>query len=640
MNDGAVVFDTRLNNKQLEKDYAKAVKKLEDMEGKAMYTKGKRGQIAQRADAIAAQVEKESHKLAKMKNGSPEDFLQIPEQTEKLERLQAKWEELQKEVDRYDKKIQSSTEKIEEQRGKCARLSEKIEEATSAQNGFDDAAGAAVVRIEKLTARIGKLATRALVFSVITHGFRLMRDWLGEVVSKNDQASAAIARLKGALLTMAQPLIDVVIPAFTVIVNLLTAIIGKVAAFLSMLGGKTVKESTEAAKALNKQADAYGSAGDAAEEARKQLMGFDEINKLEDSSTSSSGGSGSGEIAPDFSWSDGITETLDRIADLVLLIAAGLALWKISQYIPGQLGTILGNLGLILAALGGVLIFLDGFRDAWENGVDWGNIAEMVLGLAVAAGALYAAFGPVIAGIALVVGGIAMLVAGFHDAMENGFNLENTLLTIAGIFATGLGISLLTGSLIPLLIAAIASLLLAFTVATGHGEELIAGLKTACQGFVEFFSGIFSGDLEKATGGIEKIFSGLGTFVLAVVDGLKDSILSFLDWLDEKTGGKFHSIIEFIKQIVMDGFGVLKTFVSDFFESLKQTFLGLTQFLSGVFSGNWDLAFEGLRNIAAGGLNGIIAAINGVMRGLATGINAVVDLLNAISFTIPNWVPV
>lgn len=642
MNDGAVVFDTRLNNKQLEKDYARTVKKIEDIENEINVKGAKRSGLVKQAYALVGKLDAAKARLHEMQMAGRGVFSadQLSMQKEQVAHLQSEWDGIQNRIDAYDRQLSSCNDKLEIQKNKAGRLTEKLEEATNAQSRFDGAADAAVVRIERLTDRIGKLATRALVFSVITHGFRLMRDWLGEVVTKNDQASEAIARLKGALLTMAQPLIDVVIPAFTVIVNLLTAVIGKVAAFLSMLGGKTVKESTEAAKALNKQADAYGSAGDAAEDARKQLMGFDEINKLEDNSTSSGGGGGSGEIAPDFSWSDGITETLDRIADLVLLIAAGLALWKISQYIPGQLGTILGNLGLILAALGGVLIFLDGFRDAWENGVDWGNIAEMVLGLAVAAGALYAAFGPVAAGITLIAGGLAMLVTGFRDAMESGFNLENTLLSIAGIIATGLGITLLAGSLIPLLIAAIASLLLAFTVATGHGEELIAGLKTACQGFVEFFSGIFSGDLEKATGGIEKIFSGLGTFVLAVVDGLKDSILSFLDWLDEKTGGKFHSIIEFIKQIVMDGFGVLKTFVSDFFESLKQTFLGLTQFLSGVFSGNWDLAFEGLRNIAAGGLNGIIAAINGVMRGLATGINAVVDLLNAISFTIPNWVPV
>ena len=566
MNDGAVVFDTRLNNKQLEKDYARTVKKIEDIENEInIKTAGRKG-LAKKADALVGGLDQAKAKLYEMQTAADGVFSadQLGAQEEKVSYLQSKWDGIQKKIDTYDRQIDSANEKLEIQKNKAARLTKKLEEASAAQRGFDDAAENAAARIEKLGDRIRKLAARALVFSVITQGFRLMRDWLGEVVSKNDQASAAIARLKGALLTMAQPILNVVIPVFTVLVNLLTAIIGKVATFLSMLGGKTVKESTAAAKALNKQAAAYGSAGDAAEDAQKQLMGFDEINKLEDSNSSSGGGGGSGEIAPDFSWSDGITETLDRIADLVLLVAAGLALWKISQYIPGQLGTILGTFGLLIAALGGVLIFLDGFKDAWENGVSWGNMAEMVLGLAVAAGALYAAFGPVAAGITLVVGGLALLIAGFRDAMENGFNLQNTLLVIAGIIAAGLGITLLTGSLIPLLIAAIASLLLAFTVATGHGEELIAGLKATCQGFLDFFGGLFSGDMERAMQGLETMFSGLGQIGAAVWAGLKDAMLSFLSWLNDATGGAVNKVIGFINKMIA-GFCNGWNAIADFF---------------------------------------------------------------------------
>ena len=294
MHDGAVVFDTRLNNKQLEKDYAKAVKKLEDMEGKAMYTKGKRGHLEKEANALAARIEMAARELAKMEKGTPEEFLKIPEQKEKLDGLQKKWEAIQKEIERYDKIIEKSTEEIEAQKNKCARLTGKIEEAAAAQNKFDDATDSAVTRIEKLTSRIGKLATRALVFSVITQGFRLMRDWLGEVVTKNDQTAAAIARLKGALLTLAQPLLTVIIPVFTAVVNLLTAVIGRIATFLSMLGGKSAQESAKAAEALHNQGKAYEEVGEAAKEASKQLMGFDELNKLEDTSVSA-GGSGGGD---------------------------------------------------------------------------------------------------------------------------------------------------------------------------------------------------------------------------------------------------------------------------------------------------------------------------------------------------------
>lgn len=242
-----------------------------------------------------------------------------------------------------------------------------------------------------------------------------------------------------------------------------------------------------------------------------------------------------------------ILDRLKEVADLVGLIAAGLALWKLSEMLPGVLGTIAQKLAWLLLTVGGLLLYWNGLTDAWENGVDWLNLIEMIGGLAAAALGLYLLFGPIAAGIALVVGGLGMLVTGFHDAMENGWNLQNTLLSIAGILAAGLGIALITGSWIPLLVAGIASVLLALTVATGHGEELIEGVRKILEGFSDFFTGIFSGDIEKAVGGIEKIFEGLKGVFFSVIDGVKDSFLSFLNWLDEKTGGRFHGIIETAK---------------------------------------------------------------------------------------------
>ena len=68
-----------------------------------------------------------------------------------------------------------------------------------------------------------------------------------------------------------------------------------------------------------------------------------------------------------------------------------------------------------------------------------------------------------------------MLVLGIKDVIENGFNLVNTLTIIAGLLAAGIGISLLTGSWIPLLIAGFLAALVALVSFTGHGEELMGG---------------------------------------------------------------------------------------------------------------------------------------------------------------------
>lgn len=597
----------------LKKEWDKALKQVEKYEEKFQNASSKAINAAWNVDAYQPAVDVASS---------------IKEQESEIANLQKKFDSANCKVEKYGKEIEEATMDLARQKQYAGEISDKIYQTVKQERVLKGTVEGASKRFGEMAERISKLAASALVFSVITKGLSALRDWAGDVVTSNDEASAAIARLKGALLTMVQPLVDVIIPAFTTFVNLLTAIIGKIAAFLSALGGKTVKQSADAAKALNKQTNAINGVGDAAEKAQKQLMGFDEINKLESVDTESSSTGGTGEIQADFSWSEGIDETLDRIADDVLVIGAGLALWKVSENLPGVLGTIGTKLGLILIAIGSLSLAWDGLTDAWENGVGWGNLIEMILGVAGAGGALYAAFGPIASGVMFLVGGLAMLVTGFHDAMENGWNLQNTLLSIAGILATGLGISLLTGSWIPLLIAAIAGLLLAFTVATGHGEELIEGIKDVCGGFVDFITGIFSGDIEKALGGIEKMFNGLKTAVGAVFSGLLDTILSFLDWLDEKTGGKLHRTIEFAKSMIEAFFDGVKTWGSGAIDALKQIFSGLTEFLAGVFTQDWDKALQGLKNIAKGVINGIISLVNSMIRSAINGINRLFGLLS------------
>ena len=535
MHDGAVVIDTRLNNKTLERDYAKAVKKLESLEDELDEEKGKRSAISMQLEEASAKADQARARVQELKkelrgidtamsqeeawrnpDAAIEATIRKPVAEAELVEAERALAPLEKAADKIAQKYHESemsvervSKKLDDQRQKCGRMAEKTEEAAAAQDSLSDATDGTTGRMEKLLTRIKSLVASTLVFSLITKGLMLMRDWLGEVVTKNDQTAAAIARLKGALLTLAQPLLQVVIPVFTALVNLLTAVIGKIAAFLSMLGGKTVEQSAEAAGALNDQADAYGGVADAAKKAQKQLMGFDEINKLETTETTSGGGGGggtSGEIAPDFSWTEGVSETMEKIAKWVLLIAAGLALWKIGTMLPGTLGTILTVIGKLAAGIG------------------------------------------------LVVTGFILLSEGFEDAAENGFTLENVLTIIAGIIATGLGISILTGSLIPLLVAGILSVLLAIVNLTGNGGELLEGLKQIFNGLITFVTGVFAGDWGNAWSGIVEVGKGAVNVLVSIVNSLIELAVAALNWLsfdlpDWMGGGHFGFNIQNAPQI-------------------------------------------------------------------------------------------
>lgn len=485
MHDGAIIFDTRINNNQLEKDYAKTVKKIEELENEIEVKTGKKLALSKQAAEVGVKLDEAKAKLYEMQTAGKNVFAvdQIQKQKENVAALQNQWNGIQNSVDSYGRQIDSANTKLDIQKGKAERITEKMEEAAAAQKKVGAEATVTSKGVTYLGRRFAQLAARALVFSVAFKGLTMMRDWLGEVIKKNDQTAAAIARLKGAILTLAQPLLTVIIPVFTALVNLLTAVIGKIATFLSMLGGKTAKQSAEAAKALYNQSEAYEDVADSAKEASRQLMGFDELNKLEDTSTSTSGGgnAASGEIIPDFSWTEGVSETMEKLAKWVLIIAAGLALWKIGTGLTGTLGMILTT------------------------------------------------FGKILAGVGLVAAGFILLSEGFGDAFENGMNLQNTLMIIAGIIATGLGITLLTGSLIPLLIAGIMGLLVAITYLTGNGGAMIDGFKMMFKGLSDFITGVFTGDWENAWAGLVSAGRGAVNVLISIINSLIDLAVAGLN---------------------------------------------------------------------------------------------------------------
>ncbi len=593
-----------------------------------------------------ASLDQLKERADKISLGNPETVAsneEVKSQEEKIKTIQDEWKATQKDVERYTAQIEKANEKLGEQKTEAGILTQEIDRASKSQGLFEKSADESGKAMTRFNRRIVELVKSAFIFNVISAGLRSIQQITMKYVKTNGEARQAIAQLKGALLTLAQPLMEVVIPAFTAFVNVLSRVVIALASLLSALFGKTLKQSSAGAKALNDEAKALSGVGEAADEASGSLAGFDEINQISTEDAAAGGGGAAGaEIAPDFSWADdmgGIADCLKEIADLVSMIAAGLALWKIGTMLPGVLGQIATKLGGILLIIGGLLLFWHGLTDAWENGVDWLNLIEMIGGLAAAAAGLYITLGPVAAGIALVVGGIAMLITAFRDAMKNGWNLQNTLLAIAGILGTGLGISLLVGSFVPLLIAAIAAVLLALTIATGHGEELLDGIQTVMEGFVDFFTGIFTGDIEKAIGGVSKIFDGLKTAVFAVIDGIKDTLLSFLTWLDEKTGGRFHGIIETAKGFVTGFFNSTKETLGNVLDSFKQIFTGITQFLTGVFTNDWDLAWEGIKNIFKGVWNANIALLEGAINLIIKGLNWLISQMNKIKFDIPNWVP-
>lgn len=641
MADGEVVFEATISDKKLHQELNKVKSNIESLQKEFNRLGAKKTLMEDRLRNIGAELDAAKQVLADMRTAPKGTYekIDVSEQAERVRMLQSEFNKTANSIDKLNEKLNKTGDKISDAKTQAVELSRQID-GRSKGAGLRNATEAAADSMKVFGQRVKSVVRSALVFTVITQALTKVSDWAKNVVMVNSDARESIAQLKGALLTLAQPLVSVIVPAFTLLVKVITAVVLQITRLVALISGKSVKATADSAKALNKQTNALKGTGNAAKKAAGQLAAFDEINQIStDTADNAGGGASADAITPDFSYMDEINDKLKKIADAVMLIAAGLALWKLGSSLPGTLGKLLTKLGGILIAVGGLIILWESLSDAWNDGVNWKNLLGSLAGAAALAGGLALAFGKVGAGIGLVVSGAALLVAALHDMMEDGMNLENTLMSVAGLMIGGLGIAVLTGSWIPLLIAAIASLLVAVVNAYGDTEQFVDGIKTMLDGFVAFFAGIFTGDIDRAIGGIEKIFKGLQNVLFSIVDALKNMFLSFLDWLDEKTGGKLHGIIEFIKSSVTGAFTFIKDFIGNAMAAIKKIFTGIVKFLSGAFTSDWDKAWEGIKDIFDGISTAIkgtwASAINAIIRAL----NWLIDKANKISFTVPGWVP-
>lgn len=652
MADGKIVVQAEVDAKKAQRELDKLTARIDKLETDLKKSSGEQSGIKAQLDAAkesAKQAENalkslraESERLRKITSGevsaSPDAYISAysrqSEVAAQIKEQEARLKEQDKIVESLDGKYAKITDKVMEQtsaldaaKTRAGELTREITSASGASERMEHAAKSVSDSMDTFGKRVSGLFKRVLVFSLITRALQSLRTWLGKTIMQNEEARAAVARLKAAFLTLAQPILQVVIPVFVKLVDILTQVVTAIAKFFGMLSGKSWGAQVAAAKGLNAEKEAIEGVGSAAEDASKSMASFDEINQITSNQASGGGGGAGGaastDIAPDFSNLDMAEDKLHDILGLVGAIAAGLLAWKIASMFTNDLSKIAG---IALAAAGAfALVYF--WLDAWKNGIDLQNFLGMLAGLAALAAGLAIAFGPIAAGIALVAGGLAMLVVGIKDVIENGFNLVNTLTIIAGLLAAGIGISLLTGSWIPLLIAGFAAALVALVSFTGHGEELIEGLKNIIDGFGKFFKGVFTGDLKLAAEGAKQIWEGLKQTWNAIVNSIKDAWSAFITWLQGKNPA-LAAIFETIGKLFSDQYNAWKKILS-----------GLITFLTGVFTGDWKKAWNGVLDILKGVWNLIVGTVEGAINFIIDGINLLISALNKIHFEVPDWVP-
>ncbi len=178
----------------------------------------------------------------------------------------------------------------------------------------------------------------------------------------------------------------------------------------------------------------------------------------------------------------------------------------------------------------------------------------------------------------------------------------------------------------------------------GALEAVNAALKSVGEGFSALWQAM------------EPVVSFVGQTVLTVFDQLRrlfGNLAATFAEKGEKITGIFHNISQVITalwQAVSPVLTQLRTGWALTFEAMGRTvsqivgFIidalhGLTEFLAGVFTLNWDRAWGGIKEMLRGCINGIVGFLNILLQGLTAAVNGIVKVVNKLSFTAPDWVP-
>ena len=80
--------------------------------------------------------------------------------------------------------------------------------------------------------------------------------------------------------------------------------------------------------------------------------------------------------------------------------------------------------------------------------------------------------------------------------------------------------------------------------------------------------------------------------------------------------------------------------LEEFAKNLKENILGgIIQFIKGVFAGDWESAWEGIKKVFKGIWNSIVIIVESAINFIIKGLNWLISKINTIQFTVPSWVP-
>lgn len=452
------------------------------------------------------------------------------------------------------------------------------------------------------------------------------------------------------------PIVQVVLPILNSFAQALVKVTSVVARFMNVLFGTSASSSAGStadaisgvSTAVNGISDAYNNAGDSAKKAAKDakgfLAGFDEINKVNQNSSdsgsgASAGGSSGGVDIPSFDISEqeGALEQLTgkveefalKVRNAFISIANFIKEHKeiiislVSGLVAGIIGIfIAANWGTIVSTISGIFIpLITWFKNlalAMEFSTPLKVFSYGLFGISPIALAIVA----IIAAVTAAVVYLWQTSDSFRQALIEGWNALISALT--PYWEAIKGALILIGDLLITVLKPILFILWdAWCTVVDNIVKVTMALWTNCIAPVVQFLGEC---LKKVVDGLNEIWQAwkptiekIGEILIVIWD---TCLKPFVNWLGDTFIQAFRNIGNYIKPIL---------------DSLKTMFGGLVDFIVGIFTANWQKAWQGVQNIFKGIFNGLEAIAKKPLNYIINAVNTMIKGLNKIK--LPDWVP-
>ena len=138
---------------------------------------------------------------------------------------------------------------------------------------------------------------------------------------------------------------------------------------------------------------------------------------------------------------------------------------------------------------------------------------------------------------------------------------------------------------------------------------------------------------------ISGIISGLGSAVMSCMQIIGIAIQTALPII-EGVISVVLSIASVVIPALLAGYEAFSSGLATIIEAIQTVFQGIIDFVTGVFTGNWQQAWQGIQDIFGGIFEGLGALIKTPLNAVISIINKAISGINGLGLTIPDWVPV